>query len=53
MLIFCVFVAKSLEMVTYFFLRIPRNGYQFSEKLPLDTGMGFESPAVHPRPNQI
>ena len=50
--IWCVFVAKSHEIGT-FFRKIPKYWYLFLEKLPLNIGMDLELPAAHPRPIQI
>ena len=44
---------QNLKKCVPFFGKIPKHGYLFLERLPLNMGMGPEIPAAHPRPIQI
>ena len=46
-------VSKSQKMGTFLQKKIPKHGYLFLEKLPLNMGIGPELLAAHPRPIQI
>ena len=51
--IWCAFVAKSPEMVTFFPEKSLNMGTYFWKKLPPNMGMGLKLPAALPRPIQI